>query len=656
MLGDTPVVAFDLETTGLRPYIDKVIAIGVGGLQNNSTVFVVVVPHEIAEESIPQVDAWLWSKTRRAVAHNWKYDAQFFAKTCGAIPSDALIGDTLLLGHLLDERPNRDNARCRGLGLKDVASVRYDVENYAWDWKTFYASMARDAGTTESALEHTETRAEGDAASTRIEADWDGLYRYLSFDVAFTARLWRDLKEEASAESPRLLEAHDTVLMPAARALSGCELAGAPLDREWLQTFARRLRQRIDRRGRALERTAYDLGFPPDAKINSPKEIADVMYDVWRMTPDTRRRKGLAPDAQDRSTDREHIEAAIAKYIHCDDEALVRAARWLRSLLKWRADQKNLSTYSESLLERMDDDGRVRAGFLLHGTATGRLSSRDPNIQNIPAVDDKIVVNGRTVYVLRGGARTHWPARRAFAAPPGYLIVEADFKQIELRVAAALSGDEGFTQVFVEGRDIHREVAASLFSTPAEEITKPERYLAKAVSLGAMYGRTGKAIANGPEMDFLERTLGGKRWDVPTAEAFVRKFWRGYPRLEAWFTEQGENALHDGFVESPFGRRRRFPFTPRTKYEQLEIRRKAANSPIQSAASDICLLAMVRVADRLPDGATVLAPIHDSILLEVREDLLPEVKTILQEEMVQVFMGVPLDIDVEVGENWADTH
>ena len=157
-------------------------------------------------------------------------------------------------------------------------------------------------------------------------------------------------------------------------------------------------------------------------------------------------------------------------------------------------------------------------------------------------------------------------------------------------------------------------------------------------------------------MDFLERELHGKRWDEPTAQAFINKFLRGYPRLRDWIKDTGEQALVDHYVEGPFGRRRRFPLTPRNRYERLAIMRQAVNTPIQSTASDICLLAMSKIIPRMPYGSMVLFPVHDSICLEIREDQLDEVTSIVREEMEVEFMGVPLEIDVESGTSWADVH
>lgn len=649
LLEGASVVTCDVETTGLSSYRNRLLSVGFGATYDDESGVAVIVPRELLSDPAVLDACWdtTYRRSRRTVFQNGKYDLQFLSRWLGEdIPDDAFLGDTLLLGYLLDERPNQPTRRVRGLGLKEQASIRYDQEDYHWDWAEFYGATAL----------HDQWAAlpDEEKGEEPLDADWAGLYAYQALDVFYTARLWHDLIRDANAESPRLMEAHEDVLIPAMRTLARCEMAGAPLNFAWLETFAARLRRRIYRRQTMLERVAPSLGCPEGFNVGSPAQVADVMYDVWKMTPDVRKKKGSDPTKADRSVDKDHIDAAVRKYKGSTDSGLRSAAKWLQTLINWRADKKNLSTYSESLMEKADDDGRIRAGFLIHGTLTGRLSSQGPNLQNIPAVDDKRVVNGRTIYTLRHGRTTYWPARKGFAPRPGSVWVEADYGQLELRVAAALSGDPDFTQVFVNKRDIHREVAATMFSKPPDQISKPERYLAKAVDFGILYGRTGKALSLGAEMDFYERELGGRRWDEPTANAFIAKFLRGYPKLSEWLESTAENAVVDQYVETPFGRRRRFPMPPRTKYDKLEIGRQATNTPIQSAASDLCLGAMARIIPRLPDGATVLFPVHDSICIEVREDLLPEVEKICREEMEIDFMGVPLEIDFEWGPTWAD--
>jgi len=222
-------------------------------------------------------------------------------------------------------------------------------------------------------------------------------------------------------------------------------------------------------------------------------------------------------------------------------------------------------------------------------------------------------------------------------------------------VAAALSGDTALIEVFKSGRDVHMEVATAIFSRPAEQISKSERFLAKAVGFGIIYGRGARALSSGAEMRYVEQKLGGKAWTEAQADAFIRKFLKSYPDLARWMDRLQEESLIAGYVETPFGRRRRFPLTPRSRGELGAIRRQAVNTPVQSAASDICLTAMVHIQPLLEDiGAQVLFPVHDSICIECAEDQIDTVEKICRQAMERDFMGVPLTVDFEYGPTWAE--
>lgn len=604
---ETTVISIDVETTGLQPYRDTVTALGIGAVDTSGTGVALIVPGKMLElqSQAQMIDAWLWSRERRTVGHNLKFDHQFLARMLGSwAPEDALLGDTLLLSHLIDERPNRPTSRVRGIGLKDIVATRYDYE-YGFDF------------------------------SDDTTTDMD-LYTYLADDVCYTARLWYDLVEE----EPAMAAVHDSLLMPISRGIARCELAGAPVDVGWVEETVRAFERRIDRRRAAVEKAIVALA--PTMVVDnvlSAQQVADVMYDEWAMTPDVRKHGKLIVD--DRSTDKDHVRSAVSKYL---GTGLDRQAKWLRSLERLRRDVRTRTTYQKSLLDRVDDDWRVRASFLIHGTSTGRLSSQNPNLQNVPSVD-------------REDSSLFRPMRRAFRPRDGWVWVEVDYSQLELRVAAALSKDEELIDVFRSGRDVHMEIASAIFGKEPARISKAERFLAKAVGFGIIYGRGAKATASGAEMRYLEQKLGGVAWTEEQADAFIKKFLRSYPQLAAWIEATQERALRDGYIETPYGRRRRFPLMPSSKGETGAIRRQAVNTPIQSAASDICLEAMLLLQEQL-DGmqARVLFPVHDSICLEVLND---EATIGLVREMCELVMekewhGVPLTVDFEYGPTWAD--
>ena len=617
ILDDASVVGVDVETTGLRPASDDLLAVGFGALYDDTHGVAIIVQNGLL--GLKGVDDILydatWRASRRSVGHNFKFDMQYMAPRIGFPPDEAVIGDTLLLAYLLDERPNKPQHRVRGLGLKDLVAVRYDHQ-YGFDFGEFYTANEEDK-------------------------DWAAMHAYLGEDVCYTARLWHDLREEALAESPRLLETHDDLLMPVSKAIARLEFAGAPIDVQWVEETIRAYDVRIARRESALVSSLSRL-TPRDVssvKLNAPQQIADIMYDDWKMTPDVRKH-GVLP-ADDRSTDKDHLKAAVSKYL---GSPLDRQAKWLRSLQRLRRDVRQRAVYKTQLLDQVYPDDRVRASFLIHGTSTGRLSSQKPALQTIPATDREDALKFR-------------PMRRAFAPPDGRLWVEVDYSNLELRVAAAMSQDEAFLEVFRSGRDVHREVASSIFSKPADEISKAERFLAKAVSFGIIYGRTGKALATGAEMRYAEQKLGMKPWTEDQANAFIKKFLKSYPTLDAWMQNLYATVPKQGYVESPFGRRRRFPLYPKSRGELGSIERQAVNTPVQSAASDICLQAMVSIQSRLenePIDADVLFTVHDSICLEVAERDVKGLETLCKQIMEKEWNGVPLTVDFEAGPTWAD--
>jgi DNA polymerase-1 len=630
LIDDASVVGVDVETTGLSPHRNGLLAVGFGAVYDDEEGLAVVVTKELLRYAPVGDILWdaVWRKSRRSVGHNFKFDMQFMVPHIGWAPDEALIGDTLLMAHLLDERPNRPTSRVRGLGLKDLVAVRYDHQ-YGFDFKDFYEETA-EAHEGESEDEFHE----------RVEQMFDDMHTYLAQDVCYTARLWHDLTQ-AEEEGPAMLKVHDRLLMPVSRSIAKLELGGAPVDVPWIKETVRMFDGRIARRKEALEKQLAVLtrGSRVNVNIKLPAVIADIMYDDWKMTPDVRKHGRSV--SGDRSTDKDHIKAAVSKYLgtHLDREA-----RWLRALQSLRREIRQRTTYQKSLLDRVDDDGRVRPSFLIHGTATGRLSAQGPAIQTIPAINREDSLQFR-------------PMRRAFRPQPGWQWVEVDYSQLELRVAAAISEDQDFADVFRSGRDVHREIASSIFSKEPDQISDAERFLAKAVAFGIIYGRGGEALATGAEMRYAEQKLGMKPWTPEQATAFIKKFRHEYPILDEWMNRMYAETPKRGYVESPFGRRRRFPLYPQHKGELGSIQRQAVNTPVQSAASDICLEAMVEI-QKLLSGihARVLFPVHDSICLEVEDGSVDLVEEICRLAMEKEFMGVPLTVDFEVGPTWADVE
>lgn len=592
------LISCDLETYGFHPIRDPLISIGFGVADATSDGGVaIIVPEQTIDRKGVRDLVWdfLTEIPATFAFHNAKFDLQFLHTYFSrAVPWDVKVADTMLMHYLLDERPI---GRYLGHGLKDISRTWYDIEDYSWDFDAFYA-LPPD------------------------ERDYEGLYTYQGKDCVYTARLYFDIKarlEQEMHEEPsewfNPLHVHDTILVPGARALSEAEHHGTYIDVPFFTVMGATLQARVDT-------AVSDLHSRVDATFNpgSPVQVARLV--------DSMGAPGRHPGS---SVEREALEALIRLWGKKDERS-----KTLQLIIDYRNDMKTLGTYVTGLLEKVDPDGRIRPDFQLAGTATGRLSCRNPNFQNIPAYME-------------------WHVREGFAAPPMHVFVEADYSQLELRVAAWLSQDPDLIDIFASGKDIHSEVATALFHKPAEEITEKERYMAKRVDFGLVYGRGGTALATGPEMDYYVDELGGARWTIEEAEVYIRRFLDRFPRLRDWLEETRRDTVRDQRVDTPLGRRRRFPYVSRGNV--WHTRNQAVNTPIQSVASDLCLQALIRVAQRQEEfGGHILFTVHDSVDLEVPAHMVDVAVPILREEFEENLeidtTGIPFKCDIEVGPNW----
>lgn len=613
------VVSLDVETTGTDPLVHDLLSIGIGTSDGPIT----IIPHQRLASSRTKDLVWdfLWpedGRKRRTVLHNGKFDLMFLARWWGALPSEALLGDTMLLHYLLDERPVRSKYRTHG--LKDIARVRYDVADYGFDHEAFQARYRGDEGT-----------------EPLTEDDWHAMHQYHAMDCRITAMLWEDLVPEAEADSEGLLRCHDEVLMPATLALAESELRGIPVDLGFLHREKRRLERRIQRRGDALRRWVGN----PDFKPGSPAQLVKVIKEQMGIDEAHWPGRISGAKAYHRKTKTPtgvgELKQLVARFLR---EERHQEARFLSSMLAWRLDDKQLSTYVDGWLEAMGPDNRIHPSFNLGGTVTGRLSSDHPNMQAVPKYGSMV------------------PVRKQVRAPAGWQLLEADYSQLELRTAAMMSGDPDLRQVYIDGRDLHLEVAAMLFEKQVNNVSDEERFMAKALNFGILYGRSGWAISKGDEMTYAVEKLHMERWTPDEGDEYIEKWMEGFPVLRAWVQDMKVLASDRRYTETPVGRRRRF-FITRTDPRIISaFQRQAVNTPVQSLASDICLMAFNRVSAAIDRTyAHPISIVHDSILLEVREgreqEIALEVKR-LMEDPPTIWSGLPLVVDIKVGRTLAE--
>jgi DNA polymerase-1 len=431
---------------------------------------------------------------------------------------------------------------------------------------------------------------------------------YAAEDADITLRLHRKLWPRLEAE-PTLAKVYREIEMPLVPVLAAMERHGVLVDREQLRQHSQELGKRLHQIGEQ----AYAL-VGRRFNLDSPKQLGAILFDELGL-PVTLKTPSGQP-----STNEEALEALA------DRHALPRLVLEHRTLAKLR------STYTEKLAEQIHPEtGRVHTSYHQAVAGTGRLSSSDPNLQNIPIRTEE----GRRI-------------RRAFVAPPGHLILAADYSQIELRIMAHLSGDEGLRQAFREGRDIHRATAAEVFGLAAEAVGADERRAAKAINFGLIYGMSAFGLA---------RQLGIERRE---AQDYMDRYFDRYPGVRAYMEETRRRAHRDGYVETLFGRRLYLPdLKARSQNLRQAAERAAINAPMQGSAADIIKRAMIALAAPgvLGEGVHMIMQVHDELVFEVPEGTLDTTRATVVETMAAAAeLAVPLVVDAGAGPHWDAAH
>ena len=410
---------------------------------------------------------------------------------------------------------------------------------------------------------------------------------------------------------PRLEELNMTALLhemelPLCRVLAEMELAGFRIDGAALARFGEDLQQRIV----TLEQSIYDMAGE-EFNINSPKQLGAILFDKLQLPHGKKTKTGWSTNAE--VLEKLRYEAPIVDKV-----------------LEYRQYAKLRSTYADGLLRAVSPDGRVRTSFQMTVTATGRLSSTEPNLQNIPTRTEL----GSEI-------------RRLFIAGDGNVLVDADYSQIELRLLAHMAGDEAMQQAFLSGADFHTVTAAKVFHVPESEVTHQMRSRAKAVNFGIVYGMSAFSLSQDIHVTVAE------------AKDYMERYFATYPGVKQYMTDIVEKAKEQGYVETLYHRRRALPELKSSNFVQRSFgERVALNMPIQGTAADIMKLAMLRVYDRLRREnlqARLIMQVHDELIVECPEAKQEAVEKLLQQEMEQVAaLAVPLTAEAHSGKNWLD--
>lgn len=394
--------------------------------------------------------------------------------------------------------------------------------------------------------------------------------------------------------------------LPLVFTLADMEMEGIAIDGEALKEYGDKLSGRM----LALEQNIYEQAGE-HFNINSPKQLGVILFEKMGLQGGKKTKTGYSTAADVL-------------------ENLAPEVPLVADVLEYRQLAKLKSTYAEGLMHCIQKDGRIHSSFQQTVTATGRISSTEPNLQNIPIRMEM----GRWI-------------RKVFYPRAGYVFVDADYSQIELRVLSHMSGDENLIQAFLQGQDIHRSTAALVFHTPFEEVTQEQRRKAKAVNFGIVYGISAFGLSR-------DLRIGKKE-----AQKYIDDYFLAYPKMKLFLDKLVTEGKEQGKVTTMFGRMRPVPEIASGNFMQRQFgERIAMNSPIQGTAADIIKIAMVRVHDRLQaEGmeSRLLLQVHDELLIEAKIEEVERVKELLQEEMQQAAkLAVPLEVDMHTGNTWYD--
>ncbi len=414
------------------------------------------------------------------------------------------------------------------------------------------------------------------------------------------------LKAEITAKGEDTL--YNEIEFPLAQVLADMTRLGILVDREGIEQFGVRMRAELER---YLKRIYEQVGF--EFNLNSPKQLGEALFDKLGLPHGKKTQRGW-------STDAETLEALRYEYPVVED------------ILQYRIYQKLSSTYVDGLLKVIGPDGRIHSTFNQTEARTGRLSSDNPNLQNIPIRTE-----------LGSQMRAY------FIAKPGCVLVDADYSQIELRILAHITGDEHMQEAFRSGEDIHRSTAAKIYGLPIGQVTPQLRSSAKAINFGIMYGKGAFS---------LSKDIGVT---VKEADAFLQSYLAAFPKVSGYMEKTIADAKANGYVSTLFGRRRALPELSSSNFNiRSSGERMARNTPIQGTAADVIKLAMVRVWRRLRDEnlqSRLILTVHDELIVEAPEAEAQQAARILKEEMEGcVRYAVPLETEVGIGKNWLLAH
>ncbi|MBC8753045.1 DNA polymerase I [Kordia sp. YSTF-M3] len=572
-------VCFDTETTGLKAL--EVELVGIAFSWEKGKGYYVSFPEDQAEtkEILEEFRPFFESMTIEKVGQNLKYDIKVLSNY--DMPVKGPVFDTMIAHYLINP------------------DMRHNMDILAETYLNYQ---------TVSIVELIGKKGKNQLSMRQVPLEQQTEYAVEDADITY------QLKEHfiKELESGHLTKLFTDVEVPLVTVLSAMEIEGINLNPDFLNELSVDLKTDVDRLEKAIFEQAGE-----EFNLASPKQLGPILFDKLKLVDKPKKTKtGQYSTAED-----------VLSYLAKDHQIV-------RDILEWRQYNKLKSTYVDALPNEINPKThRIHTVYAQAVAATGRLSSNNPNLQNIPIRTER----GRQV-------------RKAFIPrDENYVLLAADYSQIELRIIAALSKEDTMLQAFKDGIDIHTSTASKVFNVPVEEVTREQRGNAKTVNFGIIYGVSAFGLSNQTDLSRSE------------AKELIDTYYETYPKLRAYMASQVDFARENGYVETVLGRRRYLKdINSRNGIVRGAAERNAVNAPIQGSAADIIKLAMINIYNRFEkEGfkSKMLLQVHDELVFDAHKDELDTIQPIIKEEMENAFkMDVPLDVEIGIGQNWLEAH
>ena len=584
LINQADYVSFDTETTSLDYMLAELVGISIALKPNEAFYIPINHNYEGAEKQLEQdfvleaLKPFLESDEIPKIGHNLKYDRHILQNA--GIDLKGTLLDTMLFSYVNNSTITRHNL--------DAVSKRYLNIN-----PTSYEDVA----------------GKGAKQIPFSEVSIDVASDYASEDADISLKLYEHIEPLVQKEA-KLAKLYSEIEGPLIYTLGDIERNGVLIDSEKLSQQSKELEVKILKLESKVQKNAGE-----DFNLGSPKQLQEILYEKLGLPVIKKTPKGQPSTSE-----------AVLQELSMDFPIV-------HDILSYRAISKLKSTYTDKLPKMINSNtGRVHTSYHQAVTATGRLSSSDPNLQNIPIRSEE----GRRI-------------REAFIAPEGYKILAADYSQIELRIMAHLSKDQGLMDAFAKGQDIHQATAAEIFSINIDDVTSNQRRSAKAINFGLIYGMSAFGLS--------------KQLQITRAEAqnYIEQYFERYPSVKNYMDETKSSAKQNGYVETVLGRRLYLADIESSNYQRRQYaERSAINAPMQGTAADLIKMAMTDLHSKIRNeslDAKIIMQVHDELVIEVNENQLDELSNLTVNIMADIFkLDVDLKVDADIGNNWDEAH